>query len=316
MDEHGHKSHAPDNGRLLFRALLLTLGFAAVEALAGWWSGSLALLSDAGHMLTDSSALGLAALAAALARRASSQRHTWGMGRAEVLAALVNALMMLAIVAGIVYSAFERLQTPQPVKGGAVMLVAALGLAVNLIVLRMLSRGGGHGHHGHDHGPAGAERNLNVRGAILHVVGDLLGSVAALGAGIVIYFTGWTPIDPLLSLAICVLILLSSLGLLREGLHVLMEGVPRHLDLDAVGKSMARTPGVAGVHDLHIWQVKSDQIALSAHVVLRDMQDWLRVLDSLNRSLARDYGIRHVTLQPEPLDEVRVPVPKIGPRAN
>jgi cobalt-zinc-cadmium efflux system protein len=318
MYEHEHKSHDHDSGRLLFRALLLTLGFAAVEALAGWWAGSLALLSDAGHMFTDSSALGLAALAAALARRPSSQRHTWGMGRAEVLAALINGLMMLAIVAGIVYGAYDRLQSPQPVKGGAVMLVAALGLAVNLVVLRMLSHGGGHGHghHGHDHGHAGAERNLNVRGAMLHVVGDLLGSVAALGAGIVIYFTGWTPIDPILSLAICVLILLSSLGLLREGLHVLMEGVPRHLDLDAVGKSMARTPGVAGVHDLHIWQVKSDQIALSAHVVLRDMQDWLKVLDSLNRSLARDYGIRHVTLQPEPLGEVRVPVPRIGPRAG
>lgn len=303
MYEHDHSSHDHDSGRLLVRALLLTLSFAVIEAITGWWANSLALLGDAGHMFTDSSALGLAALAAAIARRPSSRRHSWGMGRAEVLAALTNALMMLAIVAGLIYSAINRLQAPVEVKGGAVMLVAGLGLMVNLVVLRMLSRSGHHGHE-HDRG------NLNVRGAMLHVMGDLLGSVAALSAGVIIYFTGWMPIDPILTLVICVLILLSSLNLLREGLHVLMEGVPRHLNLEDIGKSMARTAGVTSVHDLHIWQVRTDQIALSAHVVLRDMNDWLKVLDSLNKSLARNYGIRHVTLQPEPLGEVRVPLPR------
>ena len=311
MYEHDHSSHDHDSGRLLLRALLLTLGFAVIEAITGWWAGSLALLGDAGHMFTDSSALGLAALAAAIARRPSSHRHTWGMGRAEVLAALGNALMMVAIVAGLLYGAIERLQSPIPVKGGAVMVVAGIGLLLNLVVLRMLSHGqhSHHAHgHGHDHNPQPG--NLNVRGAMLHVMGDLLGSVAALSAGLVITFTGWITIDPILSLVICVLILISSLRLLREGLHVLMEGVPRHLQLDEIGKAMARTPGVAGVHDLHIWQVRSDQIALSAHVVLRDMNDWLRVLESLNKSLARNYGIKHVTLQPEPLGEVRVPLPR------
>ncbi len=309
MYEHDHKSHDHDSGRLLIRALLLTLGFAGVEAITGWWAGSLALLGDAGHMFTDSSALGLAALAAAVAKRPSSQRHTWGMGRAEVLAALSNALMMLAIVIGLTYGAIDRLQSPVEVKGGAVMLVAAIGLLINLVVLRMLSHGD---HHGHDHGHGGhaGHGNLNVRGAMLHVMGDLLGSVAALTAGAVIYFTGWTPIDPILSMVICVLILISSLRLLRESLHVLMEGVPAHLDLDDIGNSMARTHGVISVHDLHIWQVRSDQIALSAHVVLRDMGDWLKVLDNLNKSLARHYGIRHVTLQPEPISEVRVPLPR------
>lgn len=308
---HGHPDHDHHNGSVLTRALLLTLGFAVLEAIAGAWSGSLALLSDAGHMFTDASALGLAALAAALARRPSSRRHSWGMGRAEVLAALFNALTMLAIVAGIVYSAIGRLQSPEPVKGGVVMGVAALGLAVNLLVLRMLSRGGhAHGSHGHAHD------NLNLRGAMLHVIGDLLGSVAALSAGVVILFTGWTPIDPILSLAICGLILLSSLGLLREGLHVLMEGVPRHLDLDAIGQSMARTAGVAGVHDLHVWQVKSDQIALSAHVVLRDMHGWPDALENLRQLLARDYGIHHVTLQPEPMSETRVPLPRPPSKAG
>ncbi|MGH8458009.1 MAG: cation diffusion facilitator family transporter, partial [Nevskiales bacterium] len=193
MYEHDHSSHDHDSGRLLIRALLLTIGFAVIEAVAGWWAGSLALLSDAGHMLTDSSALGFAAFAAAIAQRPSSQRHTWGMGRAEVLAALINALLMLAVVAGIVYGAIGRLQSPVAVNGGAVMLIAGIGLALNLLVLRMLRHGHSHGHaHGHD--------NLNVRGAMLHVMGDLLGSVAALSAGLVITFTGWMAIDPILSL--------------------------------------------------------------------------------------------------------------------
>lgn len=305
MSGHDHHSHDHHSGRLLLRALWITIAFAGVEAVAGWWSGSLALLGDAGHMFTDSTALGLAAFAAALARRPSSRRHTWGMGRAEVLAALINAIFMLLVVAGLIYGAVDRLQAPKAVNGGAVMIVAALGLLLNLVVLRMLS--GDHGGHDHGHG------NLNVRGAMLHVMGDLLGSVAALSAGAVIYFTGWTPIDPILSLVICALILFSSLSLLREGLHVLMEGVPTHLNLDEIGRAMARTPGVAGVHDLHIWQVRSDQIALSAHVVLRSMNDWLKVLDQLNQTLARDYGIKHATLQPEPLGEVRVPLP---PRSN
>ena len=305
MYEHDHHSHDHHSGSVLKRALWVTIAFALIEAVVGWWSGSLALLGDAGHMFTDSSALALAAFAASLALRPSSQRHTWGMGRAEILAALANAVFMLAVVGGIVYGAITRLQTPVPVNAGAVIVVAGLGLAINLFVLRMLS--GGHAHSGHSH-PQG-HGNLNVRGAMLHVMGDLLGSVAALSAGVIIYFTGWLAIDPILSLVICALILFSSVRLLREGLHVLMEGVPGHLNLDEIGKAMARTPGVTGVHDLHVWQVRSDQIALSAHVVLRNMGDWLAVLAALNKTLASEYGIKHATLQPEPLAEVRVPLP-------
>lgn len=296
---HGHAEPAHHSGSALTRALWLTIAFAAIEAVTGWWSGSLALLGDAGHMFTDSTALGLAAFAAALARRPSSRRHSWGMGRAEVLAALGNALFMLLVVAGLIYGAIERLQSPKAVNGSAVMIVAGLGLMLNVFVLRMLS--GSHG--GHNHG------DLNTRGAMLHVMGDLLGSVAALGAGIVIYFTGWLPIDPILSLVICTLILFSSLSLLRDGLHVLMEGVPTHLNLEDIGQAMARAEGVTSVHDLHIWQLRSDQIALSAHVVLRSMNDWQKVLAALNQLLAKDYGIKHATLQPEPLGEVRVPLP-------
>lgn len=294
MYEHDHHSHDHGSEQALTRALLFTLGFALVEAVTGYWAGSLALMSDAGHMLTDASSLALAALAAYIARRPASGRHSWGMGRAEVLAALINALLMFGIVAGVVYGAITRLQAPAPVNGGAVLVVAAIGLVLNLLVLRTLS---------HSH------QTLNTRGAILHVLGDALGSVAAVGAGAVILLTGWTPIDPILSLVICGLILTSALRLLREGLHVVMEGVPHHLDLSEIGKTMAQVPGVVAVHDLHVWQVNSDRIALSAHVVLRRMEDWLTVLAELNRRLQQTYGIDHATLQPEPMTAVPLPMP-------
>ncbi|MEW6612633.1 MAG: cation diffusion facilitator family transporter [Pseudomonadota bacterium] len=281
--DHAH-AHGASAGRALLWGLLLTFGFAGVEALAGWWSGSLALLGDAGHMVTDASALGLAALAAWIAKRPPSARHTFGLARAEVLIALLNALFMLVVVLGIVVEAVKRLQAPVPVQGGMVMGVAALGLLVNLGVAYLLSRG---------------EENINTRAALLHVMGDLLGSVAALTAGAVIHFTGWTPIDPILSIAISLLILLSTFRLLREALHVLMEGVPLHLDLEEIGRAMARTEHVQSVHDLHVWTLSSGSIALSAHVLLDDLKDWQRCLDSLREMLHEDYGIDHVTLQPE-----------------
>ncbi|RMD71268.1 MAG: cation transporter [Gammaproteobacteria bacterium] len=267
-------------------ALGLTLSFAFIEALGGWWAGSLALISDAGHMVTDATALGLAALAAWIARRPPSPRHSYGLGRAEVLAALLNALFMLALVAGITVAAIRRLQHPQPVMGEAVMAIAALGLAINLAVAWTLSRG---------------EQTLNVRAALLHVLADLWGSVAALLSGAIIYFTGWTPIDPLLSFLICLLILYSSLKLLREAVHVLMEGVPLHIDLAQVGRAMAGVEGVLSVHDLHIWSLSSGKVALSAHVVLDDLSRWPRLLPRLQNLLRERFGIDHVTLQPEPL---------------
>jgi cobalt-zinc-cadmium efflux system protein len=300
---HHDHAHAPAGGSLSW-ALLLTFGFAAIEALGGWWSGSLALLGDAGHMFSDAVALGLAALAAVISRRPPSARHSYGLLRAEVLAALANGLLMLAVVVGIVVEAIRRLQQPQPVSGLAVVGIAAAGLAVNVIVALLLSRG---------------SRDLNVRAALLHVIGDLLGSVAALIAGAVIYYTGWTPIDPILSLAICALILYSTLRLLRDSLHVLMEGVPAHLDLDSVGHSLARVPGVVSVHDLHIWMLSSGMPALSAHVVLARMTDWTDILERMRELLHERYGIDHITLQPEiaaPAHKVHLhpaPPKKTGP---
>ncbi|MDE2088608.1 MAG: cation transporter [Gammaproteobacteria bacterium] len=294
MHEHEHSHPAlRAASHTLVGALALTLGFAVVEALAGWWSGSLALLGDAGHMVTDTTALGLAAFASSLARRPPTTKHSYGLGRAEVVAAFINGLFMLGVVAGIVVAAVDRLLTPRPVAGGAVMGVAALGLIINILVAFRLSRG---------------EKTLNTRAALLHVIGDLLGSVAALFAGLVIYFTGWTPIDPILSLFICALILYSSVRLLRDVLHVIMEGVPLHLDLPEVGRAMAGVDGVTSVHDLHIWTLSSGLVALSAHVVIHDMTVWETILGALRHELHERYGIEHVTLQPEPTTHFIRPV--------
>lgn len=286
--DHRHgAAHAPaardGTSRSLLVALLLTGGFAGVEALAGWWTGSLALLADAGHMVTDSASLGLALFAAWLARRPPSRRHSYGLGRAEVLAAFVNAFAMLAVVVAIAAEAWARFGTPRAIDGPTVSGVAVVGLLVNLLVAWTLSRG---------------EPNLNVRAALLHVLGDALGSVAAITAGLVIWSTGWTPIDPLLSLLICGLILSSTVGLLRESTHTLLDGVPLDLSLSAVGQGLARVQGVVEVHDLHVWSLSSQRIALSAHVTVRDLATWPATLAAL-RTTAAGFGIEHATFQPE-----------------
>ncbi|MFZ5575967.1 MAG: cation diffusion facilitator family transporter [Pseudomonadota bacterium] len=282
--DHDHAHHVHGGRNTLVLALLLTLAFAAVEAVVGWWSGSLALLADAAHMLTDSSALALAAAAARLARRPPSLLHSYGLARAEVLAALVNSLLMLVLIAFIVHEAIQRLGSPRDIAGEAVVAVAVIGLAVNLVVAWVLHRG---------------EQTLNSRAALLHVLGDALGSVAAIAAGVVVVATGWTPIDPLLSLFVAVLIGVAALRLLREVVHVLMEGVPLHLQLDAIGRDLATLDGVVHVHDLHVWTLSSGTIALSAHLEIRRLEDWPAILDAARLTLDARHGIRHVTLQPE-----------------
>ncbi|TVO55331.1 cation diffusion facilitator family transporter [Denitromonas halophila] len=290
MHDHGHgHTHGHHHGQAassaaLLLALGLTLGFSFVEALAGWWASSLALLGDAGHMLTDSFALGLAAVAARLAQRPPSQRLSYGLGRMEALAALINGLLMIAVVAAIVWHAVERLLTPQTVAGGTVTVVALIGLIINIAAAWLLSRGG---------------NDLNTRAALLHVMGDLLGSVAALAAGLIIQFTGWMPIDPLLSVLICGLILASTLSLLRQVFTTLLEGVPESLSLPEVGRSMAAVDGIVSVHDLHIWSLGAGRVALSAHVVITSLTDWPAVLPRLQTALASQFGIEHATLQPE-----------------
>jgi cobalt-zinc-cadmium efflux system protein len=292
--DHAH-GHAVGSRRLLLIALSLTLGYSVVEAVAGWWAGSLALLGDAGHMLTDSLALGLAAGAAALALRPPSERHSYGYGRAETLAALLNALLMVALVAVISAEAVQRLMAPQPVHGATVTGVALVGLLINLAAAWLL---------------AGGRRNLNVRAALIHVLGDLLGSVAALVSGAVILYTGWTTIDPLLSLFIVLLILFSSLRIMREALHTLMEGVPPHLSLEEIGQALAETEGVRAVHDLHIWSLSAERTALSAHLVVDDLVQWTPLMARVDAMLRARFGIDHSTLQPEALEQ-RVPVERL-----
>jgi cobalt-zinc-cadmium efflux system protein len=281
-EHHDHDHHHHRASDALGSAALLTIAFALVEALGGWWTGSLALLSDAGHMLTDSASLGLGALAAWMARQPPSTRHSYGLGRAEVVAALVNAGAMLAIVIALAYEAVVRFRQPTPVSGATAALIAAAGLALNLWVMRRL--------HSHD---------MNTRAARLHVIGDALGSIAALVSGLVIALTGWTRIDPIASLAICVLIAFSSWRLLRESLHALMEGVPHGLSVEAIGAEMAHVDGVLSVHDLHVWTLSGSRTALSAHVVVASLGRWERVRAELQERLHERFGIDHITLQPE-----------------
>lgn len=299
--EHDHAGHYHAHGasgRALIVALGITLGFALVEAWGGWWTGSLALLGDASHMVSDAAALGLAAFAMWLAKRPVSARHSYGMVRAEVVAALLNCVFLLIVVGGIVVAAFGRWQNPPAIDSLTVIWIALVGMLVNIVVAWILSRG---------------EQTMNVRGALLHVMGDLLGSAAALVSGIVIYFTGWTRIDPILSLVICLLLLVSLLRLLREVLNVIMEGVPLHIDIQRVGNTMAKEAGVVSVHDLHIWTLASGNVALSAHVVIADLQQWQGVLNRLRQSLHDEFGIDHVTLQPEhpPLTDTFIPVDQL-----
>jgi cobalt-zinc-cadmium efflux system protein len=281
---HRHVHGTGLGGSAIAVAVAMTVGYAVVELLGGWWFGSLALMSDAGHMVSDAAALGVAWFAAWVAQRPAGSRHSFGLARAEVIAAFVNGLALLLVVVLIAVEAIRRLLQPEAVQGLAVMLVALIGLVVNVAVAYVLSR---------------SERTLNTRAALLHVLGDLAGSFAALLAGAVIYFTGWQPIDPVLSLVIGVLILASTFQLLREALHVLMEGVPRSIQLEQVGEALARLPGVRNVHDLHIWHISSGQVALSAHVQLVGLDAWAAVLSGARRVLAERFDIHHVTLQPE-----------------
>ena len=280
--DHRHHHHSASPGAALRFAAALTVAFALLEALGGWWTGSLALLSDAGHMLTDAAALGLGAMAAWMARRPPSERHSYGLGRVEIVAALINAGAMLAIVLALGYEAVVRVKEPTAVNGGAAALIAAAGLGLNVWVMRRL--------HGHD---------MNTRAARLHVLGDVLGSIAALLSGAVIAATGWTRIDPLASLVICALIAFSSVRLLRESLHALMEGVPAGMSVEAIGGEMARVEGVLSVHDLHVWTLSGSRTALSAHIVVGSLAQWERTRAELQGRLHQRFGIDHVTLQPE-----------------
>ncbi len=282
---HANEEAGARNTRRLGATLALALTYMAAEIVGGWLTGSLALLADAGHMFSDAGALALSLVAVRLARRPHSARRTFGYHRAEILAALANAGTLVAISVFIFVEAWQRFHTPHAVQGGPMLAVAAGGLVVNLVSLSIL--------HG------GREDNLNVRGVWLHVLADTLGSVQAMAAGALIWAFGWGWADPLASVLIGALVLLSSWGLLREAVNVLMEGTPSHIDLDEVAAALTRVRGVDGVHDLHVWTITSGFVALSAHVVAGPEAP-PDLLVRLRSTLDEEFAIGHSTIQVEP----------------
>lgn len=273
--------------RALAWALVITVIFMLAEAIGGWFAGSLALLADAAHMATDAAALALALFASWLARRPATPARSYGFYRAEILAALANAAFLIVVCAGIFWEAFQRLVRPHPVDASLMLVIAVAGLAANGLAAWVLARGELHRH------------DVNLRSAFLHVVGDFLGSIAAILAGTVILFTGWTAADPILSAAIGLLVLRSAWQVLWDSVEVLLEATPAHIDPEAVRLAMLGVPGVVGVHDLHVWTVTSGFVALSGHVEVDDSRPWPALLLELARVLREQFGISHVTLQPE-----------------
>lgn len=289
---HDHHHHAQEAGiggreRKLLFAFVLTAGMMVAEAVGGWWSGSLALLADAGHMLVDAAALLLALFAARMAQRPADARRTYGYGRMEVLAGFVNALTQFVLVGFIAYEAIVRFFKPVEILSGVMFGVAVVGLLVNLIVLRSL----------HDH----AHDDVNIGAASLHVLGDLLGSVGAVLAALAVRWLGWNWADPALSLLVSLLILNSAWHLLRRSTHILLEGVPEGMDPHEVETALrGADTSIRDVHHLHVWQLASGSRMATLHLELHDRDDDARALAAVNHTLLERFGIRHATVQIDP----------------
>jgi cobalt-zinc-cadmium efflux system protein len=292
MGHHGH-DHTADvrggNRRALAAVLALTASFTVVEIVGGILTGSLALLADAGHMLSDNLSLGVALFAAWLAGRPATPERSFGYRRAEILAALANGVTLVAISVWVFAEAYARLSEPTEVLGGPMLAVATLGLLVNAAGAAILYRSGG--------------ESLNVEGALRHVLADALGSVGAMAAAATIILTGWRYADPLISVAIGLLILGSSWTLLRDSTNILLEATPRGLDAGKVGQSMAAAEGIVEVHDLHIWTITSGFPALSAHILVGSSEDCHARRRELEELLTHEYGISHTTLQVDHLGD-------------
>ena len=284
---HVHEGSDARNTRVLLISLALTLAFVVLEVIAGLRAHSLALLSDAGHNFTDAFALLLAAFAIYLHARPGDHERTFGYQRSGVLAAFVNALTLVVLAIVLFYESYDRLLHPQAVSTNAMMLVAAVAMVLNLGIALSL---GGHAGHTHD---------LNVRAAWIHMMGDAASSAAIIAGAWLIRYTGWQAIDPILSVLIGIAIVWSGWGIIRESLNILLEGLPKGLDLKEVTGALAVVPGVIDVHDLHIWSLGSDSRALSCHVLIEDMPPSASdsILRSLNRILCDRFAILHTTIQ-------------------
>jgi cobalt-zinc-cadmium efflux system protein len=286
---HDHGPHGHDHGQgagdsRLTAALALTAGFMGVEVIAGLWTGSLALIADAGHMLTDAASLALALVAARASRRRADALRTYCYGRARVLAAFVNGLALFAIAAWIVLEAASRLAQPAPILAGPMLVVAVAGLGVNLVAFLIL-RGGA---------------DINTRGALAHVVSDLLGSLAAIVAASVILATGWTPADPLLSILVAALIVRTGWNVTRESAHALLEGAPAGFEAEALQRSLvASVPLVRAVHHVHAWTVDADDAYITLHVEVDESVKPDPVIEAVRAHLVERHGFHHVTVQVE-----------------
>lgn len=283
-----HSSHDHTRGasqRLLLIILVLTFAYMLAEAIGGYIANSLALLSDAGHMLTDVAAIALSLLAVRFASRPATASKTYGFYRLEILAALANGVTLLLLAFLICYEAWQRLGKPEQVKAMTLIFISVGGLAVNIISARMLSHVD--------------PENLNLRGAFLHILSDLLGSIGAIIAGVLIWWKGWLWADPAISIAISVLIIYSAWRLVSNSVNVLLEGVPSHINAAAVEDAMRTVEGVRAVHDLHIWTITSDRHALTAHVVIAELSESYRILRELRNLLADKFSLTHSTIQLE-----------------
>jgi len=286
MHDHGGHTHGTSERRLGLAALL-TGGFMVAEVAGGLISGSLALLADAGHMLTDFAALSLAWFGFRLTRRPADWKRTYGFDRFSILVAFVNGLALFVVAGWIVFEAWHRLRQPVEVLGGIMLWVAIAGLAINLLAFAIL--------HGAD------RNNLNMRAASLHVLGDLLGSVAAIAAGLIIVFTGWTPIDPILSVFVAVIILRSAWMVVRDSGHILLEGAPRGMDAREIADDLRDTfPALADVHHVHIWSITQERPMITLHARLNDARPPAGLASEMRDRLADRFGIGHATIEFEP----------------
>lgn len=286
--DHAGHSHAPTvsagNETVVLIGFLLTAGFMVAEIVAGLLSGSLALIADAGHMLTDAAALLLAWAAFRFGRRASDGKRTFGYMRLEVVAGLINAVTLFALVGWIVWEAIQRLLDPHEVLAGPMFVVACLGLVINVVVFFVLSRGD--------------REHVNIRGAMVHVLGDLLGSLGAIVAALIIWFTGWMPIDPILSVFVSLLVLRSGWKLFRNSLHILMEGTPGNVVIEDLSKSLvAKIGGLAAVRHVHVWSITSGKPVATLEIALDAGADPGTVTHSVKQALLADYGITHSTVE-------------------
>jgi len=285
LNEHSHDIKNTKEKKALTIVLALTACFMVVEAVSGFYTGSLALLSDAAHMLTDVFALSLAYFALWFASKPPTMSKTFGFYRGEILAAFLNGILLFVISGWIIFEAYERFRVPHPVKSLDMTIVAVIGLALNLGSAYILSRY--------------QTANLNIKGALYHVISDALGSAGAVAAGVVMILTGWYYADSIISVLVSVLILRSAWMIIKESVHILLEGTPRGIDLKAVQNSICSHEGVLGVHDLHAWTLTQGFEALSAHLVVEDMGDSEKLIGEIKNHLSGQFHITHVTLQCE-----------------